>query len=191
MARFIEQELVRLAQEGNQYAFDQLVEKYQSKVMQIVSRYADDQSEVMDITQETFIRAYLGLNNFRADSAFYTWLYRVAINTAKNYLLYKKRKTPTLDLDWESIEQNMGLSLLRDIESPESMLAEEELEQVLEEALKELPQELQETFLMRELDQYSYEEIAAALQIPVGTVRSRIFRARELINSYLDQYYQG
>ena len=183
MARFIEQELVRLAQEGNQYAFDQLVEKYQSKLIQIVSRYADDQSEVMDITQETFIRAYLGLNNFRADSAFYTWLYRVAINTAKNYLLYKKRKTPTLDLDWESIEQNMGLSLLRDIESPESMLAEEELEQVL--------QELQETFLMRELDQYSYEEIAAALQIPVGTVRSRIFRARELINSYLDQYYQG
>ncbi len=184
----IDLKLVKLVQKGNQYAFDHLVKKYQGKVLQLVARYVSDRSEALDLVQETFIKAYLAMPNFREESEFYTWLYRIAINTAKNYLIFTKRRPPLLDIDVDFTENVLGQTLIKTIETPENTLLRDELEEVILEAVNALPDELRMAFVLREFDEMSYEEIAEVLQCPVGTVRSRIFRAREAINETIDSH---
>lgn len=174
--------LVRRVQAGEKAAFDLLVRKYQQKVMNLVSRYVKDNAEVMDVTQEAFIKAYRALPNFRGESAFYTWLYRVAINTSKNYLVARNRRPPSSDVDAVEAEVYANADLLRENASPERLLLSEELKQVLFEAIEKLPKDLKTAIMLRELEGMSYEQIAEQMDCPVGTVRSRIFRAREIID---------
>lgn len=184
----IDLKLVKLTQAGNHYAFDHLVKKYQGKVLQLVSRFVPDRSEALDLVQETFVKAYLALSNFREESEFYTWLYRIAINTAKNYLVFVKRRPPPLDLDADFSESVLGKTLITTIETPENFLLRDELEAIIAKAIEQLPKELKMAFILREFDEMGYEEIATALDCPVGTVRSRIFRARETINQMINEY---
>ncbi|UTW03797.1 RNA polymerase sigma factor RpoE [Amphritea atlantica] len=178
----IDHKLVRRVQEGDKTAFDLLVKKYQHKIIGLIGRYVYDHHEAMDVSQEAFIKAYRALPKFRGDSAFYTWLYRIAINTAKNHLVAKGRRPPDMDVDVDDAHHLEGDSGLKDIETPENSLYRDELARVVREAMDKLPQDLRAALSLREFDGLSYEDIAQIMDCPVGTVRSRIFRAREAID---------
>jgi RNA polymerase sigma-70 factor (ECF subfamily) len=180
--RQIDQQLVERAQRGDKRAFELLVEKYQRKLARLLSRLIRDPGEVEDVTQEAFIKAYRALPSFRGDSAFYTWLYRIGINTAKNYLVAMGRRAPTsTEMEAEEAEGHDGGELLRDINTPESLLLTKEIGNTVNAAIEALPEELRSAIQLRELEGMSYEEIAKLMDCPIGTVRSRIFRAREAI----------
>lgn len=179
----IDQKLVVRVQRGDKAAFDLLVIKYQNKVAAVVSRYVSDYHEVADVTQEAFIKAYRAIDRFRGDSAFYTWVYRIAINCAKNYLQSKGRRPPSSDCELEDAELNPNASALKDTASPEQLLGKDQLEAVIKNTIKKLPEDLRIALTLREFDNLSYDEIAAVMECPVGTVRSRIFRAREAIDN--------
>lgn len=181
----VDQELVERVQKGDKKAFDILVLKYQHKLVKLISRYIRDASEVQDVAQESFIKAYRALPNFRGESAFYTWLYRIAINTAKNYLVAQGRRPPDGDIDVTEAEQYSGESVLKDYATPEHVLLRDDIEQTVYRVIRQLPEDLRMAITLRELEGMSYEEIAEAMACPVGTVRSRIFRAREAIDSKL------
>jgi len=176
-----DKQLVLRVQKGDKRAFDLLVLKHQHKIMSLVSRYVD-MGEVPDVAQETFIKAYRALKNFRGDSQFYTWLYRIAVNTAKNYLVSQGRRPPAQDIDVDDAEHFSASASLKDIATPEGIIARDELKQVVFEAIEQLPEELRTAIRLRELEGMSYEEIGEAMDCPIGTVRSRIFRARESID---------
>ncbi|OAI52541.1 RNA polymerase sigma factor RpoE [Betaproteobacteria bacterium SCGC AG-212-J23] len=180
--REIDQQLVARAQQGDKQAFNLLVEKYQRKLARLLSRFIRDQAEVEDVTQEAFIKAYRALPAFRGDSAFYTWLYRIGINTAKNYLMAMGRRAPTsTEVDAEDAEGFEEGEQLRDINTPESVLLSNEIAETVNSTIEQLPEELRRAIQMREIEGMSYEDIAQAMDCPIGTVRSRIFRAREAI----------
>lgn len=181
----VDQALVERVQKGDKKAFDLLVLKYQQRVMNILSRYVRDAAEVQDLAQETFIKAYRALASFRGDSAFYTWIYRIAINTAKNFLVAQGRRPPKDDVEASEAEQYTGSDLLQENASPERLLLKDEIEKVVFKTIEELPQDLKMAITLREIDGLSYEEIAGTMDCPVGTVRSRIFRAREAIDEKL------
>ena len=182
MATDTDQQLVERVQKGDGRAFDLLVLRYQHKIISLVGRYVQDTHEAQDVAQETFVKAYRALARFRGESAFYTWLYRIAINTAKNYLVSKSRRPPDTDVDVSDAEHFEVQSSLRDIETPENQLSRDQLRQVVFKAIEQLPDDLKAAITLREFDGMSYEEIAEVMQCPVGTVRSRIFRAREAID---------
>ncbi|TBR37764.1 RNA polymerase sigma factor RpoE [Marinomonas agarivorans] len=186
-----DQELVERVQSGDKRAFDLLVLKYQYKVASLVSRYISDKHEAMDITQESFIKAYRAIGNFRGDSAFYTWLYRIAVNTAKNYLVGRNRRPPSSDVALDDEEEHTFFDELADIDTPESTLNKNRLEQTVYKVIENLPEELKMAIRFREFDGLSYEEIAQVMDCPVGTVRSRIFRAREAIEKHIRPYMDG
>ncbi len=177
--------IVERVQEGDKAAFDLLVRKYQFKIANLISRYVYDQSEIEDITQEVFVKAYRAISGFRGDSAFYTWLYRIAINTAKNYLVAQSRRPPGTDVEAQEAEQTESGRNLRDIGTPESNLLSRELADRVAKAVRELPEDLRIAITLRELEGLSYEEIATVMECPIGTVRSRIFRAREVIDKQI------
>ncbi len=179
--RDLDQELVERVQQGEKGAFDILVRRYEHKLVNVIGRYIRDPSEVFDVAQEAFIKAYRALPNFRGDSAFYTWLYRIAINTAKNHLVASSRRPPGDDVDAQEAEQFGADSGLKEYATPERMALSSELATTIQAAIDELPEELRTAIVLRELDGLSYEEIAAAMECPIGTVRSRIFRARDAI----------
>jgi RNA polymerase sigma-70 factor (ECF subfamily) len=180
--RDIDQQLVERAQRGDKRAFELLVEKYQRKLGRLLARFIRDPAEVEDVTQEAFIKAYRALPAFRGDSAFYTWLYRIGINTAKNYLMALGRRAPTsTEVDAEDAEGFEDGEQLRDINTPESMLLSKEIAATVNAAIEELPEELRTAIQLREIEGMSYEDIARIMDCPIGTVRSRIFRAREAI----------
>ncbi|KAB2927026.1 MAG: RNA polymerase sigma factor RpoE [Dechloromonas sp.] len=180
--REVDQLLVERAQGGDQHAFDQLVSKYQRKLARLLSRFIRDPAEVEDVSQEAFIKAYRALPAFRGESAFYTWLYRIGINTAKNYLVSQGRRAPTsTEYDAEEAEGFEDASQLRDINTPESLLLSKQIGQTVNAAMEALPDELRTAIVLREIDGMSYEEIATVMDCPIGTVRSRIFRAREAV----------
>jgi len=180
--RDVDQQLVERAQRGDKLAFGLLVEKYQRKLARLISRLVRDPGEVEDVTQEAFIKAYRALPSFRGDSAFYTWLYRIGINTAKNYLVAMGRRAPTsTEFEAEEAEGFDSGELLREISTPESLLLTKEIAGTVNQAIEALPEELRSAIQLRELEGMSYEEIAKLMDCPVGTVRSRIFRAREAI----------
>ncbi len=183
--RNIDQALVERVQRGDKSAFDILVLKYQSKIIQLVNRYVHDPDEAMDVAQEAFVKAYRAIGRFRGDSAFYTWIYRIAINTAKNYLVASGRRPPAGDIDAQDAEQYEGATGLREYATPERMLLKEEIEKTVASAIEELPDDLKTAITLRELEGLSYEEIAQAMECPIGTVRSRIFRARDTIDTKL------
>ncbi|MDH3688296.1 MAG: RNA polymerase sigma factor RpoE [Gammaproteobacteria bacterium] len=183
--RSADQLLVEQVQRGDKAAFDLLVRKYQHKLGNLVSRYVYDQSEVEDIVQEVFIKAYRAIGRFRGDSAFYTWLYRIAINTAKNYLVSQSRRPPNTDIEAGDAELTEVGKKLREIATPEASVLSHELARTVAQALQALPDDLRMAITLRELDGLSYEEIATAMECPIGTVRSRIFRAREAIDKEL------
>jgi RNA polymerase sigma-70 factor (ECF subfamily) len=180
--REIDSQLVARAQQGDKQAFSLLVEKYQRKLTRLLSRFIRDQAEVEDVTQEAFIKAYRALPAFRGDSAFYTWLYRIGINTAKNYLMAMGRRAPTsTEVEAEDAEGFEEGEQLRDINTPESVLLSNEIAETVNSTIEQLPEELRRAIQMREIEGMSYEDIAQAMDCPIGTVRSRIFRAREAI----------
>lgn len=180
--RECDQLLVERVQAGEKQAFDLLVSKYQRRLMRLLSRIVHDPAEAEDVVQETFIKAYRALRHFRGDSAFYTWLYRIGINTAKNFLVMQGRRTPTsTDTDAEQAEVFDDGEHLRDINTPESMLASKQIAQTVNAAMEALPVDLRTAIALREIEGLSYEEISAIMACPIGTVRSRIFRAREVI----------
>ena len=181
----LDSELVKRVQQGDKAAFDILVLKYQQKVVNLISRFVSDQSECYDVAQETFIKAYRALDKFRGDSQFYTWLYRIAANTAKNHLASRSRKTPKYSVDVEDAEHFTGESGLKDNTTPESLLLTEEIKQTVYAAIDKLPEDLKSAITLRELEGLSYEEIADVMDCPIGTVRSRIFRARDAIDKEL------
>jgi RNA polymerase sigma-70 factor (ECF subfamily) len=184
--REIDRQLVERAQRGDKQAFSLLVEKYQRKLARLLSRFVRDPAEVEDVTQEAFIKAYRALPAFRGDSAFYTWLYRIGINTAKNYLMARGRRAPTTtEVEAEDAEGLEEGELLRDIRTPESVLLTKEIAETVNAAIEKLPEELGRAIQMREIEGMSYEDIAQAMDCPIGTVRSRIFRAREAIAEQL------
>ncbi|HLS82811.1 MAG TPA: RNA polymerase sigma factor RpoE [Steroidobacter sp.] len=180
-----DQQLVERVQAGDKAAFNLLVLKYQHRVLKLVSRFVSDQVEAEDVAQEAFIKAYRALGSFRGDSAFYTWLYRIAINTAKNALVSNRRRPVDFDLDLQDPDQYERHARLKDADTPEGVLLTEEIRQVVERAMEQLPEDLRTAIVLRELEGLSYEEIAEAMDCPVGTVRSRIFRAREAIDKKL------
>lgn len=183
--RNVDQELVARVQQGDKSAFDLLVRKYQHKIAKLVARYVYDRAEVEDVTQEAFIKAYRAMAGFRGESAFYTWLYRIAINTAKNYLVSQGRRLPTTDVESEEAETAEEGSSLREIATPEHSVLTNEIAQTVMKAMNALPEDLRTAITLREIDGLSYEEIAAVMDCPIGTVRSRIFRAREAIDKEL------
>ena len=184
-------ELVRRVQRGDKRAFDLLVLKYQHKIFGLISRYVHDSHEVQDVAQEAFIKAYKALPKFRGDSAFYTWLYRIAINTAKNHLVSRGRRPPGTDVDVDDAEYYETGGSLRDMENPENVLFGSELKGVVDRALSSLPDDLRTAVTLREFDGLSYEDIAEIMDCPVGTVRSRIFRAREAIDEQVQKQIEG
>lgn len=183
--REVDQELVERVQKGDKKAFDLLVGKYQHKIISLISRYVSDHSEAMDVAQEAFIKAYRALERFRGDSAFYTWLYRIAINTAKNHLVAQGRRPPLSDVDAQDAEQYQVDSRLKEQGTPENELLRQEIETTINDAIAELPEDLRVAITLREMEGMSYEEIATTMECPIGTVRSRIFRAREAIDARL------
>jgi RNA polymerase sigma-70 factor (ECF subfamily) len=174
--------LVKRVQAGDKRAFDLLVKQYQHKIIGLIGRYVYDQHEALDVAQEAFIKAYRALPGFRGDSAFYTWLYRIAINTAKNHLVSRNRRPPDVDVDVGDAQYLGTENELRDLETPENVLYRDELERVVKQTLDRLPEDLRVALTLREFEGMSYEEIANVMECPVGTVRSRIFRAREAID---------
>lgn len=186
-----DQQLVARVQKGDSRAFDLLVLKYQHKIFSLIGRYVHDADEVQDVAQEAFVKAYRALPKFRGDSQFYTWLYRIAVNTAKNHLVSRSRRPPGSDVEVEDAEYYEGGGALRDIETPENALFGSELKQVVENAISDLPDDLRTAVTLREFDGLSYEDIADIMDCPVGTVRSRIFRAREAIDSKVREQLDG
>jgi RNA polymerase sigma-70 factor (ECF subfamily) len=174
-------ELVKRVQKGDKGAFDLLVLKYEQKIVNLVMRYVRDPELALDISQEAFIKAYRALPRFRGDSAFYTWLYRIAVNTAKNYLAAQRRRPMDIELDMQDPDQYGLHAKLKETDTPEGLTISQELQEVLERAIEALPDDLRTAIILRELDGMSYEEIAQTMDCPVGTVRSRIFRARDAI----------
>lgn len=183
--RTVDHELVARVQQGDKRAFDVLVQRYQLKIIKLISRYVHDPTEALDIAQEAFLKAYRALPGFRGESAFYTWLYRIAINTAKNYLVAQGRRPPGSDIDAQEAEQFDGQSSLKEYETPERLLLKDEIEATVYKAIDELPEDLRTAISLREFEGMSYEEIAQTMGCPIGTVRSRIFRAREAIDKKL------
>ena len=184
--REIDRQLVTRAQRGDKRAFELLVEKYQRKLARLLTRFIRDPAEVEDVTQEAFIKAYRALPAFRGDSAFYTWLYRIGINTAKNYLMAMGRRAPTsTEVEAEEAEGFEEGEQLRDINTPESLLLSNEIAQTVNSTIEKLPEELRTAIQLREIEGMSYEDIAKVMDCPIGTVRSRIFRAREAIAEQL------
>ncbi len=184
--REIDQQLVERAQRGDKHAFELLVTKYQRKLIRLLSRFIRDSTEVEDVAQEAFIKAYRALPNFRGDSAFYTWLYRIGINTAKNYLVAMGRRAPTsTSMDAEEAEELGESELLQDVNTPENQMMSRQVAETVNQTLEKLPEELRTAITLREMEGLSYEEIASIMSCPIGTVRSRIFRAREAIAAQL------
>ncbi|MBV1920722.1 MAG: RNA polymerase sigma factor RpoE [Pseudomonadales bacterium] len=181
--READQQLVERVKKGDKRAFDLLVGKYQHKVLSIVGRFVNDPDEAKDVSQEAFIKAYRALPKFRGESAFYTWIYRIAVNTAKNYLVARGRRPPGSDVDVADAEFYDGGAVLHEISTPENQLMTDQLEALVYQALSDLPGDLRTAVTLREFDGLSYEEIAEVMDCPVGTVRSRIFRGREAIDS--------
>ena len=186
-----DQVLVERVKQGDKRAFDLLVLKYQHKIVNLVQRYVRDPNEAMDVTQEAFLKAYRAIPRFRGDSAFYTWLYRIAINTSKNYLVSMSRRPLEYDLDLQDPEQNSISNKLRDDDSPEGLLLRDELRETMEKTIAGLPEELRLAITLREAEGLSYEAIAQTMECPVGTVRSRIFRAREAIDRDIKPLLDG
>ena len=182
----LDEDLVLRVQQGDKSAFDFLVIKYQHKIIQLVNRYVKDPSEAQDVAQEAFIKAYRALGNFRGDSAFYTWLYRIAINTAKNYLVSRSRRSSDYQVDIQDAEALENAPQLQGMETPERLLLNQEIIDTIKTAIDKLPEEMRTAIMLREFEGMSYEEIAVAMDCPVGTVRSRIFRAREAIDNKLN-----
>lgn len=183
--REVDQALVERAQAGDTRAFDLLVLKYQQKIAGLIGRYVRDHAEVLDITQEAFLKAFRALPGFRGESAFYTWIYRIAINTVKNYLVAQGRRPPSDDVDAEVAEQMDLGGRMKETSTPEGELLSDEVARTVQDALDELPDDLRTAIQLREFEGMSYEEIANAMDCPIGTVRSRIFRAREAIDKRL------
>jgi RNA polymerase sigma-70 factor (ECF subfamily) len=183
--------LVRRVQKGDKAAFDALVLKYQHKVLKLVQRYVRNPAEAEDIAQEAFIKAYRALPAFRGDSAFHTWLYRIAINTAKNSLVASRRRPVSYDLDLQDGTQVQAQARLSDGETPEALALTDEIRRTVNEAIEALPDDLRLAIVLRELEGLSYEDIARTMECPVGTVRSRIFRAREAIDRSLREVFDG
>ena len=183
----VDLELVRRVQAGDKKAFDVLVLKYQQRIVHVINGFVHDPSEALDVAQDAFMKAYRALPNFRGDSAFYTWLYRIAINTAKNYLTARSRRPPASDVDVSDATYLYDAAELKDFETPESTLRRYELEQRIEQAIQSLPEDTATTIKLREFEGLSYEEIADVMECPVGTVRSRIFRARAVIEDYIKE----
>jgi len=186
-----DQQLVVRVQKGDKRAFDLLVLKYQYKVHAIVARFIRDSDEVRDVVQEAFIKAYRALPKFRGDSQFYTWLYRIAVNTAKNYLVARSRRPPFSDVDLDDAEYYSGSYQLKDHSSPENQLFRDQLEVAINQAIVELPEDLRTAVTLREYEGLSYEDIAAVMDCPVGTIRSRIFRGREAIDARVIELVEG
>ena len=186
-----DQILVERVQQGDKSAFDVLVVKYQHKVVNLIMRYVKDQAEALDVAQEAFLKAYRALPRFRGDSAFYTWLYRISINTAKNHLVAARRRPLDYDLDLQNPEQYDMQARLKDVDTPEGSLLSEEIRETVNQAIENLPEDLRTAIMLRELEGMSYEEIATTMECPVGTVRSRIFRAREAIDKRLKPLLDG
>jgi RNA polymerase sigma-70 factor (ECF subfamily) len=186
-----DQQLVERVQSGDKRAFDVLVLKYQHRIYSLVSRFIRDPDEVQDVVQESFIKAYRALPGFRGESAFFTWLYRIAINTAKNYLVSRSRRPPGADVDVEDAEYFESAGALRDLAGPENLLMTEQLRGVIDRAIAALPEDLRTALTLREFDGLSYEEIAEVMRCPVGTVRSRIFRAREAVDHEILPLIEG
>lgn len=181
-------QLVELAKSGDTYAFELLLRKYQHKVTQLIMRYVRDMDEALDLTQETFIKAWKALPAFRGEAAFYTWLYRIGVNTAKNYLSTAHHQARMVDLDADETDQYADTPGLVTSETPESLLSGTQLHGVLKSALSELPEDLRSAITLREFEGLTYEEIAEVMDCPIGTVRSRIFRAREAIDKHLQAF---
>lgn len=175
-------QLVERVLENDTRAFTLLVMRYQHKVLGLISRFVKDPHEAEDVTQEAFLKAYRALPSFRGDSAFYTWLYRIAVNTAKNYLVSRGRRPPSTDVDMDDAELVDDTSTLRDVETPDANMEKEDLQRIINQAIEDLPEELRTAFTLREFSGLSYEDIMEIMDCPVGTVRSRIFRAREAID---------
>lgn len=180
-----DQQLVERVQRGDKKAFDLLVIKYQQRIVNLVSRFVRNPADAVDVTQDAFIKAYRALPNFRGESAFYTWMYRIAVNTAKNFLAVQSRRPQDLDQDIVEIEQIEGENALKEYATPEHMLLRDEIQQTVINAIEELPEDLRVAITLREIEGLSYEDIALAMDCPIGTVRSRIFRAREAIDKQL------
>ena len=174
--------LVRRVQQGDRSAFDLLVIKYQHRILKLIMRYVRDPSEAMDVAQDAFLKAYRAAPSFRGDSAFYTWLYRIAINTAKNHLVSMSRRSAQFEFDIQDQDQHEALSKLQELDTPEGLAMSDELRATVNRAINDLPEDLRTAILLREIEGMSYEEIAQTMECPVGTVRSRIFRAREAID---------
>ena len=187
----VDQLLVERVQKGDKRAFDLLILKYQHRIVSLVSRYVSDASEAQDVAQEAFIKAYRAIGRFRGESAFYTWLYRIAINTAKNWIVAKNRRPPASDIDAADAEQYAMSSRLKETNTPENELLREEIERTVYDAIAVLPEDLRTAIMLREMDGMSYEEIATTMECPIGTVRSRIFRAREAIDEKLKPLIGG
>ncbi len=181
----VDSELVARVKAGDKQAFNVLVQKYQHKLVKLISRYVHDQAEAMDVAQEAFIKAYRALPRFRGDSSFYTWLYRIGINTAKNYLVAQGRRPPDNDVDAQDAERYDVDSPLKDHETPEALARRDEIQQTVMDAIEDLPEDLRMAITLREFEGLTYEEIAQTMDCPIGTVRSRIFRAREAIDRRL------
>lgn len=186
-----DKELIKRVRTGDTQAFNALVEKYQFRILKLVNRYVNDPSEAMDVAQDSFIKAFRAIDKFRGDSAFYTWLYRIAINTAKNHAVSQNRRIIEADVEVVDMEQTLIRANLKDYSAPEKILLDVELEQAVTEIIKHLPKELRTAITLRELDGMSYEEIAGVMACPVGTVRSRIFRAREVIERRIKPMLSG
>ena len=184
-------ELIERVKNGEKSAYDLLVLKYQQRIVNLVSRFVRNHSDALDVTQEAFIKAYRALPNFRGDSAFYTWLYRIAVNTAKNHLAVQSRRPRTSDYDVSDIEQIEGNTALKDQATPESLLLKDELQALILKAIDDLPEDLKTAIMLREIEGLSYEEIACVMGCPIGTVRSRIFRARESIDQKMGPLMQN
>jgi RNA polymerase sigma-70 factor (ECF subfamily) len=187
----VDQLLVERVQKGDKTAFDLLINKYQHRIISLVSRYVGDQAEAMDVAQEAFIKAYRAIGKFRGDSAFYTWLYRIAINTAKNWLVARKRRPPATDIDAADAEQYDMDSRLKDRGTPENEMMRDEIKETIFRTIAQLPDDLRTAIMLREIEGMSYEDIATTMECPIGTVRSRIFRAREAIDEKLRPLVEG
>jgi len=187
----VDQLLVERVQKGDKRAFDLLIQKYQHRIVSLVSRYVSDPSEAQDVAQEAFIKAYRAIGRFRGDSAFYTWLYRIAINTAKNWIVAKNRRPPASDIDAVDAEQYGMSDRLKETSTPENEMLREEIERTVFDTIADLPEDLRTAIMLREMDGMSYEEIATTMDCPIGTVRSRIFRAREAIDEKLKPLVGG
>ena len=181
-----DRELVERVQRGERRAFDLLMLKYQHRIAKLIARYVQDPSEVLDVAQDAFMKAYRAIPRFRGDSAFYTWMYRIAINTAKNHLAAKARRPRDSGVDVTDAEQFDGVAELKESVTPEGLALTEEIQQTVADAIEALPEDLKVAITLRELEGFSYEDIARVMECPIGTVRSRIFRAREAINARLE-----